>query len=328
MAEVVFDDILEKIFFRLAVRDIIQCKSVCKSWYSVISSSRFVDFHLKHNNAVGRTRIIIKEDPKNILVGSSNGLVCIYNSDHTKLCVLNPCTRERKFVKHPYFRNYHFDFKPNLYGFGYDSSSDDYKVILGRYAENVTHFYLLSLKSNDHGTKSCKGMLRCVLGIKSAGILCNGALHWLMCDQNHNTVILSFHLSKGEFKEIPTPAHDKRDTWQTRLGIIEECLLFSYYKHDHPKWVMKNYNDKQSWELLSPLLQWDEDIIQDVKVLELESYNKAKSFFHYNLSFSQTFNYISAPVFVQSLVSPHFHFNKKQKRKRKRIFMPGGDGEK
>nr|XP_043625963.1 F-box/kelch-repeat protein At3g23880-like [Erigeron canadensis] len=179
MAEVVPDDILEKIFLRLEVKDIIQCKSVCKSWFSVISSSGFINSHLKHNynNTTQRTRISIGDDGYNNLVGSSNGLVCIFNSG-PKLCVLNPCL---------------------------------------------------------------------------AGILCNGSLHWLMRDQNHNTVILSFHLSKEEFKEIPTPAHHRCE--YSRLGIIQECLcICGYSNRDH---LMKNYDDKQSWELLPPLPQWD-----------------------------------------------------------------------
>nr|XP_043625965.1 F-box protein CPR1-like [Erigeron canadensis] len=317
MAEVVPDDILEKIFLRLEVKDIIQCKSVCKSWFSVISSSGFINSHLKHNynNTTQRTRISIGDDGYNNLVGSSNGLVCIFNSG-PKLCVLNPCTRERKIVRHPYLSSHHRDPKPDLYGFGYDSSSGDYKVIIGKVRKK---FGLLSLKSNDQRIVDYGGKLECAFDRGCAGILCNGALHWLMRDQNYNTVILSFHLSTEEFEEIPTPTDNAcKVTYRTELGIIEECLCLFHESKCYPVWVLKNYNDKQSWE------ETDEKIIQDVKVLEIKSYRRATTFLRYNIHLSENPEYISAPEFVQSLVSPHCHFNKIQKRKWRTTFMHGG----
>lgn len=37
------------------------------------------------------------------------------------------------------------------------------------------------------------------------GILCNGAIHWFMNDQDNKKVILSFDLSEEEYKEILQP---------------------------------------------------------------------------------------------------------------------------
>nr|GEW21119.1 hypothetical protein [Tanacetum cinerariifolium] len=56
---------------------------------------------------------------------------------------------------------------------------------------------------------------------EGTGTLCNGALHLLMKDQDNNHTILSFDLSKEEFKEIPLPAaFPQFDSW-------EEFPLFS-----------------------------------------------------------------------------------------------------
>ena len=40
-------DVVEDILVQLNVNDLLRCKSVCKSWYSLISSPRFVKAHLK-----------------------------------------------------------------------------------------------------------------------------------------------------------------------------------------------------------------------------------------------------------------------------------------
>ncbi|MFS8011005.1 putative F-box domain-containing protein [Helianthus anomalus] len=91
MAELALD-VVEDILVRLDVEDLIRCKSVCKSWYSFISCSRFVKAHLKHayNNDPelgGHRRIalssILSIDHNNCvlngthIVGSCNGVKVI-----------------------------------------------------------------------------------------------------------------------------------------------------------------------------------------------------------------------------------------------------------
>ncbi|GKD03489.1 F-box protein CPR1-like protein, partial [Tanacetum coccineum] len=100
-------DIHEEILLRLQVNDLIRCKSVCKSWNSLISSPRFVKSQIKrHSNEIGDTRIIVSDGASSRchdcfylgvhecqLLGSSNGLVCISCYD-TNFLVVNPSTRE------------------------------------------------------------------------------------------------------------------------------------------------------------------------------------------------------------------------------------------
>ncbi|GJZ77697.1 putative F-box domain-containing protein [Tanacetum coccineum] len=98
-------DIQEEILMRLQVNDLIRCKSVCKSWYSLISSPRFAKYQLNYNlkkkvdnneigntriNSLAATRVCYDEE---YLVGSSNGLVCI-SRNATDFLVVNPSTRE------------------------------------------------------------------------------------------------------------------------------------------------------------------------------------------------------------------------------------------
>ncbi|KAJ0617160.1 putative F-box associated interaction domain-containing protein [Helianthus annuus] len=77
------------------------------------------------------------------------------------------------------------------YGFGYDSSTDDYKVFVGaEKGENRTCVRVLRLKSN---------VWRVIPEVEytfitKVGILCNGALHWLIRDDENKKrfIIISF----------------------------------------------------------------------------------------------------------------------------------------
>ncbi|GKA99496.1 putative F-box domain-containing protein [Tanacetum coccineum] len=102
MADVLPFDLLEKILAQLDVTNLLKYKSVCKSWYSLISSSRFVKAHLNHTCNKEHRKIAITEaacksltalfrKTRHHIVGSSNGLLCIYLCDN-ELEVANPHT--------------------------------------------------------------------------------------------------------------------------------------------------------------------------------------------------------------------------------------------
>ncbi|GJZ96008.1 F-box/kelch-repeat protein-like protein isoform X1 [Tanacetum coccineum] len=145
-------NIVEDILARSQVEDLLRCKSVCKSWKSLISSRRFVKYHLNYNlkkkaynNESGDTAIEFDSEYCHRLVGSSNGLVCIHVCFKDELFVINPSTREVKKLRNPP-KELLFD----VLGFGYDSSIDDFKVVVGfSYKDsNDILFIVLELKSN------------------------------------------------------------------------------------------------------------------------------------------------------------------------------------
>ncbi|CAH1452892.1 unnamed protein product [Lactuca virosa] len=159
------------------------------------------------------------------LLGSSNGLVCI-SSFSSQLVVANPSTREVQTLRDPQIH----DTKHLCWGFGYDSSTDDYKVVLGfRKRVGWTCFQVLSLKSN---------VWKLIGDVKYSflsriGILCNGALHWIMKDSsspNKKRVITSFRLSEEKFIKIPQPDDEQYESGVVSrpdmdLGIMEDCVV-------------------------------------------------------------------------------------------------------
>ncbi|KAK9056060.1 hypothetical protein SSX86_027147 [Deinandra increscens subsp. villosa] len=254
-ADVPFD-VIEQILVGLNAKDLIRCKSVCKSWRSLISSSRFVKAHMKHDREnVGYRRIgrhhLPGYDRSNFycnfmcVVGSCNGLVCVSPKD-VELEVINPWTREIKKLPKPPLSDGTYGIRKVLVtlGFGYDASTDDYKVIAGFRNKERTSFYVLSLKPPN--VWKLIGEVNYRYFWNPCGILCGGALHWFMSARNKKKVIMSIDLSTEEWKEISQPAEPEYEcgtVYEHKLGVIEECLCI-YSPESWKIWVMKN-----KWEL-------------------------------------------------------------------------------
>ncbi|GJU97517.1 F-box protein CPR1-like protein [Tanacetum coccineum] len=319
MAELV-PDVLEKILITLDVKDLSRCKSVCKFWHSLISSSRFVTAHMNHgyNNdrmyyESGHRRILMScpgLEYNCYILGSANGLVCIKAG--VEIFVANPSTREVKNIqKRSRVYNTLKISAYSCWGFGYDSSADDYKVVVGSMIDNnPICFQVLALKSN---AWKDVGKLDHEL-FSSIGTLCNGALHWFMKDRNDKKVIISFNLITEEITEIPLPNDPSyKATKFSRLGIIDECLCIYYILDLHsPIWVMKNYNVPHSWTAFpSRHARKHNDVEHYLK--NLKNYVPNTSIFDENIKYRQDLDSIGSPVFVQSLVSPHFTGRQKRK---------------
>lgn len=326
-------DIHEQILIRLDVKDLIRCKSVCKSWHSLISSQRFIRAHLNHSYnhdcKIGHRRIFMArldgtksiplyegdvtlfEHSNPFLIGSYNGLVCLVPF-RTKPFVANPSTREVKKLQDLNIPK-RFLCSSFCWGFGYDPSLEDYKVIVGFINdENRRCFQSLYLKSNvwkDIGEVNYEF-------ISKIGTLCYGRLHWLIYNQNKKRVIISFDLSKEEFKEMPLPDdpiinhHD-----YIGLGVIKECLCIYQYQlpASSEKWVMKNNNVKQHWKRLPYDYEMEYDVVHYMRVWR--GYIPLGEFLcHDDVCVSKSGAYIGSPIFVQSLVSPHVGERPKRKR--------------
>ncbi|XP_076891458.1 F-box protein CPR1-like [Bidens hawaiensis] len=306
-------DVVEQMLLRLDVEDLIRCKSVCKSWLSFISSPGFVQAHLKRNVKsdsdnleLGHRRmashLIRSEDFwffRNFfhIVGSSNGLVCVSPQD-VDFLLINPSTREQKQLPTPPYRPRMHKIgmirQVACWGFGYDSSIDDYKVIAG-FSKNLhikrTCFHVLTLKSNVWKKKKKK-------------------------------VIISLDLSTEELKEIPEPLPDMlyvRDIDHC-LGVIDECLcIYSVYPpFSSNTWVLKS----NKWELYNSNDHCEinkYDIVHGL-TLVVES---PPSFIYSHMDGPDgrrepsSGDYMRASIFVKSLVSPHSHVNEGQTRNAK-----------
>ncbi|KAK1435295.1 hypothetical protein QVD17_01056 [Tagetes erecta] len=310
MAEAADDDVLGKILTRLDVKELIRCKSVCKSWYSFITCPRFINRHLNlsynedrdDSEHSGRRIFLVQKYYCGyipyVLVGSSNGLVCLISYHLSQVLVCNPWTREVRQLNPP-----PFSMKTRLFkwGFGYDSSTDDYKVIVGTGRRKNTRLQMLSLKSNTWSfVMDVKYTFMTVIGF-----LCNGALHWLVEDEeNERKFIIAYNLAKNEFTEIQLPNDERYGSRYTCPGVINGYLCMHQW-NPHRVWVMKKYNVTESWELLPQPLELQPLIIHYMKaspdIVPHESlvHSSAACFLKENLP-----EFICSHTFVRSLVSP------------------------
>lgn len=159
-------DIFVDILTYLPVKSLVRFKCVCKPWQSLISDPRFVKLHLKQaieGNNINRQRLLVAAEPLYSSVdfeaasdgddinavmelpypsaasrtesfafasirGSCDGLVCIRNGgDVHDMFLWNPSTRESKKLPKPSSSVQKDGF---LTGLGYDSTIDDYKLVI------------------------------------------------------------------------------------------------------------------------------------------------------------------------------------------------------
>ncbi|ESQ42443.1 hypothetical protein EUTSA_v10015820mg [Eutrema salsugineum] len=161
-------ELVVEILARVPVKDLVRFRCVCKSWRSLLQDERFYRQHMTH----ARTRIVVfRESPiplcqfsyergkpeaifealnlnigdTNLVINSSvighcHGLFCLDLRDNT-FGVWNPALREFRRIPTRHLKWYEV-------GFGYDHSTQDYKIVLVQYLEGGCFgSQVLSLKS-------------------------------------------------------------------------------------------------------------------------------------------------------------------------------------
>ncbi|GJS98550.1 zinc finger BED domain-containing protein RICESLEEPER 2-like protein [Tanacetum coccineum] len=182
------EKIIAKYAQKLDARNLVRCKSVCKSWKSLISESRFIKAHYNHSSnrhkRIGEVVFLSSTDYGHPIIGSSCGLVC-FSAGH-ELLVANPLTKEVKAVPKPFAHVKVFprpnarerDDSSSCWGFGYDSLRGDYKVVLAvKKGKDQSYFQVFSLKSN---AWNVIGEVNYTSIGWQHSVLCNEALHWVM----------------------------------------------------------------------------------------------------------------------------------------------------
>ncbi|KAK3025753.1 hypothetical protein RJ639_040445 [Escallonia herrerae] len=163
MASGIFpEEVVREILLMLPVNSLLRCKSVCKTWYTLITKPSFTTAHHNCNAALKGNRCILikrflKGSNKSVLsflsdeisgddhfppteitiphsnhflqmLGPCNGIVCL--TDHRDIILCNPSIRAFKVVPAPSFNYPQGLFSRTLgVGFGFDPHSNEYKVI-------------------------------------------------------------------------------------------------------------------------------------------------------------------------------------------------------
>ena len=167
------------------------------------------------------------DDPSNdefelLLVGSSNGLLCLANAifnNESGLCVLwNPSIRKAISLPKP-----NIGFDRSLHqsvGFGYDPTTDDYKFVRLVYLRDTEFSSFLTVPPLVEIYTLRTGIWRSVtapgtpyiIRYWSPSVIVNGALHWSAHTPDHpwkhsayRNVIVWFNMKDEAFGEVGMP---------------------------------------------------------------------------------------------------------------------------
>ncbi|XP_021724335.1 putative F-box protein At3g47150 [Chenopodium quinoa] len=157
------EELLVNILIRLPVKLLLRFRRVCKSWCSLISHSDFILSHLHHNQVAQNYNVLLRkytldyehdfyslhsdnEEFNQIqtldfpidyftFAGSVNGLICLWDRNlattYKTVILWNPALK--KCITLPELRlNLSIERvkSSSCFGFGYDVSSNDYKVVM------------------------------------------------------------------------------------------------------------------------------------------------------------------------------------------------------
>jgi F-box interacting protein len=139
---------------------------------------------------------------------------------------------------------------------------------------------------------------------------------------NSLTTIVSLHLGKESFQEIPQP--DYGNSKMLNLGVMRDCLCIFQRESDHSSidvWLMKEYGDKDSWikliclpyfgdssSIFTKILHISEDN-NDVLLVFVELYKCKWAVYDckndiIKSSKIEDFSWVESKVYVESLISP------------------------
>lgn len=277
-------ELIEDILRRLPVKTLKRFCVVAKSWYALIESEHFKKLHLRQSLLSNSNRSLLlgglglysinldSLDKADVLKppfyyksvdwisNTCNGIVLVmsdppvlWNPFSTDYRVLPGCPVEHETPMHCYPKT--------AYGFGYDSTKDDYKVVrIVEFRNKLTHVWVsseaktYSLKSNSwkrienfpYPLPFLKGNWRVHVA---------GSLHTLAGDpDNEDEVrIMCFNIETEMHYQMLMPQGARTGGFEVTLDVLDGNLSVVCTKRQRVViWAMKDYGVNESWfKLLS-----------------------------------------------------------------------------
>ncbi|KAM7497928.1 hypothetical protein LguiA_022342 [Lonicera macranthoides] len=238
---------IEGILSRLPVKTLLRCTSVCKSWYSLITSPNFITLHLNRTTSNNDNRLLIRsynnrtenysvytdnetfDNCENLdfplhsstnrfnIIGTCNGLVCLFDDaiHYTDIMILwNPSIRKFVHLPYPNFGyNTHGAYLQSV-GFGFNPLTNDYNVVRVAYLKEVETEVaeLFELSTSSWRNVSASIDISYMIKPWSTQAVLNGVVHWVgLTRKDVHDVIVSFDFKSKTFGVMRVPHRAEMD---------------------------------------------------------------------------------------------------------------------
>ncbi|XP_059632812.1 F-box/kelch-repeat protein At3g23880-like [Cornus florida] len=278
------EEIIVQILLRVPSKSLVRFRCVCKSWLALFAEPGFTKMRghcglIVSTSQRGRQSDSVRldfEDLDNCIVnlhfsqipsryqtltvfGSCNGLLlCKFSYCSEDLYLCNPTTRHCK--KLPPSGRWVGNF--GFYGFGYDSSIDDYMAVKAHCSySKITKTTVYRIKLYSRRTNSWKRARDFPYAgkiLQDKGEFVNGSLHWLGLPLGQGSklfTITCFDLEKKKFGEMSVPDCGNIEIRMLIVGVLKGCLCvvcsdLERLDNIWSIWMMKEYGVKESWTKL------------------------------------------------------------------------------
>ncbi|CAL0301118.1 unnamed protein product [Lupinus luteus] len=281
-------EVITVIFCYLPSTSLLRFRTVSKSLRSLIDSHHFISLHLTKSTTSSTAILSHQSDLYQLnlqtlttsatsslllnhplmcysnrinLLGSCNGLLCISNVAED-IAFWNPSLRKYRIIpslNHDR-RPQNTIFAARIYGFGFDSVSNDYKLVRISYYVDLqdrsfdSQVRVYSLRMNCW--KTLPSMPYALCCARTMGVLVDGYLHWVVTrklEPDQPDLIVAFDLRFENFNVVPLPGTTNDEECDMNLEIDVAvlggclCLIKNYRKQRVDVWVMREYGSKGSW---------------------------------------------------------------------------------
>ncbi|KAM7497924.1 hypothetical protein LguiA_022338 [Lonicera macranthoides] len=255
---------IEEILTRLPVKTLLRCTSVCKSWYSLITSPNFISLHLNRTTSNQNNRLLVRslDDVERYsvhtdnetfdmlerlnfpfhsrnsffdIVGTCNGLVCLSDDarDYTDLTILwNPSIRKVLELPSPNVRFWsHGPFHHTL-GFGFNPVTNDYNVVRVMYLQKSEPVWGYKfppvVELYELSTGSWRGVsagdFSFVINQRARPVVLNGVIHWVGNSGKKDHNLIVSFDLKSETFGVMRVPHRAKKELDVRVTLFEESL--------------------------------------------------------------------------------------------------------
>lgn len=267
------EGVVSEILSWLPVKSLLQARTVCKFWKSIISNPNFSKLHVDHSAISKNTSIILHNFsfytvlfhrilphyPQKAIICrlpmpydephihcSIDGIICLSCPRIEAISLWNPSIKRCKWLPVPLYGKDLSNQVDVSLGFGFDSRSRDYKVVRILCCEETSKILveLYSANANSWRGIQVRGQLS-PLRRGGCEVCVKDVLYWLSKD---GLSLVSFDLRRQVFGLIPLPSCVQQGIFNVEFVDFKDSIAMIVGNGEGSSlWTMDNVHGEVSW---------------------------------------------------------------------------------